>query len=202
MSERKTHEEESEQNRRTFLRTSVRVSTAALGAALLPYGRVWASDAPEISALKFGMIALTDCSPIVIAHEKGLLQEIRHQRHGQPKARAGRRSATRFPTATSRPRTCCSACRSPRRWACSVRRRSRWSFRGCSTATARRSRSRPSSKGKVAGRSQGAQAARRRGQGGGHADDVRDDVSARHARDVDALLPRPPAASIPTRTSR
>ncbi len=71
MSERKT----TKKNRRTFLRTSVRVSTAALGAALLPYGRVWASDAPELSALKFGMIALTDCSPIVIAHEKGFFKK-------------------------------------------------------------------------------------------------------------------------------
>ena len=53
--------------RRRFLRSS----TAALGAALLPYGRVWASEAPEITNLTFGIIALTDCSPIVIAHEKG-----------------------------------------------------------------------------------------------------------------------------------
>src|SRR5687767_14854057 len=71
MSERKI----TKNNRRTFLRTSVRVSTAALGAALLPYGRVWASDAPELSALKFGIIALTDCSPIVIAHEKGFFKK-------------------------------------------------------------------------------------------------------------------------------
>lgn len=33
------------------------------------------SDAPEVSDLKFGMIALTDCSPIVIAHEKGYFRE-------------------------------------------------------------------------------------------------------------------------------
>src|SRR5687767_15873499 len=71
MSERKI----TKNNRRTFLRTSVRVSTAALGAALLPYGRVWASDAPELSALKFGIIALTDCSPIIIAHEKGFFKK-------------------------------------------------------------------------------------------------------------------------------
>ncbi len=58
-------------SRRLFLETSV----AALGAALLPSGRVWASDAPEIADLKFGMIALTDCSSIVIAHEKGLFKK-------------------------------------------------------------------------------------------------------------------------------
>jgi nitrate/nitrite transport system substrate-binding protein len=58
-------------SRRTFLRAS----TAAVGAALLPFGRVWASDAPEVSTLRLGMIALTDCSPIVIAHEKGFFKK-------------------------------------------------------------------------------------------------------------------------------
>jgi nitrate/nitrite transport system substrate-binding protein len=58
--------------RRRFLTGSV----AALGAALLPSGRVWASDAPEFTGdMKFGMIALTDCSPLVIAHEKGLFKK-------------------------------------------------------------------------------------------------------------------------------
>ncbi len=58
-------------SRRRFLATS----TAALGAALLPHGRVWASDAPEISSVKFGIIALTDCASIVIAHERGLFKK-------------------------------------------------------------------------------------------------------------------------------
>ncbi len=58
-------------SRRAFLGTSV----AALGAALLPSGRVWASDAPEVAELRFGIIALTDCSPIVIAHEKGYFRK-------------------------------------------------------------------------------------------------------------------------------
>lgn len=57
--------------RRRFLGTGV----AALGAALLPSGRVWASDAPEVADLKFGIIALTDCSSIVIAHEKGFFKK-------------------------------------------------------------------------------------------------------------------------------
>ena len=38
-------------------------------------GRVFASDAPEVSDVKFGIIALTDCSPIVIAHEKGFFKK-------------------------------------------------------------------------------------------------------------------------------
>jgi nitrate/nitrite transport system substrate-binding protein len=68
----------SEYSRRQFL------SKAAKGLALttllggLPKGWVgsaFASDAPETTAMKFGMIALTDCSPIVIAHEKGLFKK-------------------------------------------------------------------------------------------------------------------------------
>jgi nitrate/nitrite transport system substrate-binding protein len=58
-------------SRRRFLGSSV----AALGSALLPHGRVWASDAPEVADLKLGIIALTDCSSIVIAHEKGLFRK-------------------------------------------------------------------------------------------------------------------------------
>ncbi|HET6151167.1 MAG TPA: CmpA/NrtA family ABC transporter substrate-binding protein [Polyangia bacterium] len=62
--------------RRKFLK----VAGAGLGAAALLRGRValaapGASDAPETPDLKFGMIALTDCSPIVIAHEKGLFKK-------------------------------------------------------------------------------------------------------------------------------
>ncbi len=38
-------------------------------------GNLYASDAPETSKMRFGMIALTDCSPIVIAHEKGLFKK-------------------------------------------------------------------------------------------------------------------------------
>ena len=33
------------------------------------------TDGPEVSDVRFGMIALTDCSPIVIAHEKGLFKK-------------------------------------------------------------------------------------------------------------------------------
>jgi len=67
MSQRAVHR----RSRRRFLEASV----AAVGAALLPAGRLWASDAPEVADLKFGMIALTDCSSIVIAHEKGLFKK-------------------------------------------------------------------------------------------------------------------------------
>jgi nitrate/nitrite transport system substrate-binding protein len=60
-------------DRRQFLGTSV----AALGAALLPSGRIWGAEAtgPEVADLNFGIIALTDNSPIVIAHEKGFFKK-------------------------------------------------------------------------------------------------------------------------------
>jgi nitrate/nitrite transport system substrate-binding protein len=64
-------------SRRGFLRTTLK-GTAAATIAGLPkgwIGSVYASDAPETSAMKFGIIALTDCSPIVIAHEKGLFKK-------------------------------------------------------------------------------------------------------------------------------
>jgi len=38
-------------------------------------GNVYASDAPEASSVKFGMIALTDCASIVMAHELGLFKK-------------------------------------------------------------------------------------------------------------------------------
>ncbi len=67
-------------NRRQFLtRTTAGVGAAALFGAL--GHRSWAatagaaSDAPEQPNVNLGFIALTDCSPIVIAHEKGLFKK-------------------------------------------------------------------------------------------------------------------------------
>jgi nitrate/nitrite transport system substrate-binding protein len=67
-------------NRRQFLtRAATGVGAAALWSALGT--RTWAatagsaSDAPEAPNINFGMIALTDCSPIVIAHEKGFFKK-------------------------------------------------------------------------------------------------------------------------------
>ena len=75
-------------SRRKFLSSSL---TAAAGAAFLsgcdsktetakaPAGSAPGpgspNDGPEVTDLKFGMIALTDCSPIVIAHEKGFFKK-------------------------------------------------------------------------------------------------------------------------------
>jgi len=65
-------------NRRDFLSSSSKATALGLLAAGLPTrwaGAQTASDAPETANVNFGMIALTDCSPIVIAHEKGLFKK-------------------------------------------------------------------------------------------------------------------------------
>lgn len=60
-------------SRRTFVKAGAAVAAGAAWAKFLP--GAYASDAPETADVKFGMIALTDCSPIVIAHEKGLFKK-------------------------------------------------------------------------------------------------------------------------------
>ena len=60
-------------SRRRFLRRSA----ASLLLAGVPSGwcgRVFADDSPEVSQIRFGIIALTDCSPFVIGAEKGFFQ--------------------------------------------------------------------------------------------------------------------------------
>lgn len=65
-------------SRRDFLGRSTKASALGLLASGLPAGWVGsahAADAPETANVNFGIIALTDCSPIVIAHEKGLFKK-------------------------------------------------------------------------------------------------------------------------------
>jgi len=60
--------------RRRFLQTS----TLAALLAGMPRGWVggaWAADGPETPQIRFGIIALTDCSTIVMAHELGLFKK-------------------------------------------------------------------------------------------------------------------------------
>jgi len=59
-------------NRRHLLRSA---ATLAAAKVLLPFGAAYASDAPEVNALKLGFIALTDSSPLIIAKEKGLFDK-------------------------------------------------------------------------------------------------------------------------------
>jgi nitrate/nitrite transport system substrate-binding protein len=63
--------------RRTFMKAAG-VSSAATLMSGLPLGwvgSVYADDSPEVSAMRFGMIALTDCAPIVMAHELGYFKK-------------------------------------------------------------------------------------------------------------------------------
>lgn len=74
----KTNPSSPELSRRAFLGKAFKGATLTALFAGLPkgwLGTAYASDAPETAALNFGMIALTDCSPIVIAHEKGLFKK-------------------------------------------------------------------------------------------------------------------------------
>jgi nitrate/nitrite transport system substrate-binding protein len=61
-------------SRRSFL---TRTALGALAAGLPKgwTGTAYASDAPEVTDIKLGIIALTDNSPFVIAHEKGLFKK-------------------------------------------------------------------------------------------------------------------------------
>ena len=65
-------------NRRRFLKTAVAASSAATLLKGLPggwAGSVYADDSPETPNMRFGMIALTDCAPIVMAHELGYFKK-------------------------------------------------------------------------------------------------------------------------------
>jgi len=63
--------------RRAFLR---RAGGSTLAGLMLGLPRGWvgtayADDSPETKTLRFGIIALTDCSPIVMAHELGYFKK-------------------------------------------------------------------------------------------------------------------------------
>src|SRR4029453_1921893 len=63
--------------RRAFI-PAAGTSSAAVLLAGLPRGwagGVYASDAPETPAIRFGIIALTDCPPIVMRHELGYFRK-------------------------------------------------------------------------------------------------------------------------------
>jgi nitrate/nitrite transport system substrate-binding protein len=65
-------------NRREFLGRAAKGITLSALFGGLPRGWVgsaFAGDTPETATVRFGIIALTDCSPIVIAHEKGFFKK-------------------------------------------------------------------------------------------------------------------------------
>src|SRR2546430_1850280 len=59
--------------RREFLKVSAAALAAGVPAGWA--GGVYASDAPETPKVRIGIIALTDCSSIVMAHELGLFKK-------------------------------------------------------------------------------------------------------------------------------
>jgi nitrate/nitrite transport system substrate-binding protein len=63
-------------SRRRFL-TSAATTAGALFAGLPSgwVGSVYADDSPETTTMRFGIIALTDCAPIVMAHELGYFKK-------------------------------------------------------------------------------------------------------------------------------
>jgi nitrate/nitrite transport system substrate-binding protein len=63
--------------RRTFLKAAGGSTAAGLMLGLPTgwVGRVYADDSPETTTMRFGIIALTDCSPIVMAHELGYFKQ-------------------------------------------------------------------------------------------------------------------------------
>ena len=65
-------------NRRSFIRSAAKTVGAAALLGGLPKGWVgtaYASDAPETTKLRCGIIALTDCSPFVVGSEKGFFKK-------------------------------------------------------------------------------------------------------------------------------
>src|SRR5438132_86935 len=61
-------------NRREFLKTTA-AGTLLAGLPLRWAGGAYAADGPETPKMRFGIIALTDCSSIVMAHELGLFKK-------------------------------------------------------------------------------------------------------------------------------
>src|SRR5687767_3833441 len=65
------------QSRRRFLKTTATTAAAGILAGVPKgwAGGVYADDTPETPNIRFGIIALTDCSSIVMAHELGLFKK-------------------------------------------------------------------------------------------------------------------------------
>src|SRR5262245_58160039 len=64
--------------RRTLLKTAAAATPLSALLNGLPSGWVgtaYADDSPEQPNMRFGMIALTDCAPIVMAHELGYFKK-------------------------------------------------------------------------------------------------------------------------------
>src|SRR6187399_2862711 len=65
------------QSRRGFIKTTAATAAAGILAGVPKgwAGGIYADDSPETPDVRFGIIALTDCSSIVMAHELGLFKK-------------------------------------------------------------------------------------------------------------------------------
>ena len=111
------------QTRREFLTTSTTGALALLLAGL-PHGWVggaYAGDGPETPKVRIGIIALTDCSSIVMAHELGLFKKYGIESTISKEA-SWAVIRDRLTSARTRRPTCSSACRTPRPWGSWARR--------------------------------------------------------------------------------
>src|SRR5687767_7255818 len=63
--------------RRTFIKAAGTSAAAALISGMPAgwIGSAFAQDGPEVTDMRFGIIALTDCAPIVMAHELGYFKK-------------------------------------------------------------------------------------------------------------------------------
>src|SRR5512145_3020384 len=63
-------------SRRRFLKTAGTAAGVLMGGLPAGWaGGAYADDSPETSTIRFGIIALTDCAPIVMAHELGFFKK-------------------------------------------------------------------------------------------------------------------------------
>src|SRR5512145_991105 len=63
-------------SRRRFLKRAGTAAGVLMGGLPAGWtGGVYADDSPETSTIRFGIIALTDCAPIVMAHELGFFKK-------------------------------------------------------------------------------------------------------------------------------
>src|SRR5580765_7472424 len=63
-------------SRRRFLKTAGTAAGVLMGGLPTGWaGGVYADDSPETTNIRFGIIALTDCAPIVMAHELGYFKK-------------------------------------------------------------------------------------------------------------------------------
>jgi nitrate/nitrite transport system substrate-binding protein len=63
-------------SRRTFIKATATTAGALLAGVPRGWtGGVYADDSPEVKTMRFGIIALTDCAPIVMAHELGYFKK-------------------------------------------------------------------------------------------------------------------------------